>query len=173
MSVHSAPVLKPDQPARWRLHVASCRLPANEVLAQFKTANKLPQILARAEAEAAGADEALLLNTDGHVVEGAASNLFWIERARVCTPPLASGVLAGVTRAVVAELCRQLRVPFGEATIELEALFRAQAVFLSLSSYGIVEAESINGRLVGGSPITKLLQSAYQGLLEDFAACAG
>ncbi len=67
MSLHPAPAL--DAPARWSLVTSSCRLPANEPLAQFKTCNKLPQILARAEADAAGADEALLLNTEGYVVE--------------------------------------------------------------------------------------------------------
>jgi branched-subunit amino acid aminotransferase/4-amino-4-deoxychorismate lyase len=73
------------------------RLPAGEKLAHYKTANKLAQILARAEADAAGADEALLCNTEGFVVEGASSNLFWVEGDTVCTPPLASGILAGVT----------------------------------------------------------------------------
>jgi len=62
MSLHPAPAM--DAPARWNLITSSCRLPANEPLAQFKTCNKLSQILARAEADAAGADEALLLNTE-------------------------------------------------------------------------------------------------------------
>src|SRR5262249_52865682 len=57
----------------WRLGTASFRLPAQEILAQFKNCNKLPQVLARAQVEEAGADEALLLNTDGFVVEGASS----------------------------------------------------------------------------------------------------
>ena len=51
---------------------------ANEPLAQLKHCNKLPQILARAEAEQAAAAEALLTNTDGEVVEAAAGDLFWI-----------------------------------------------------------------------------------------------
>jgi branched-subunit amino acid aminotransferase/4-amino-4-deoxychorismate lyase len=76
---------------QWKLITASPRLPAGEPLAQFKTCNKLAQVLARAEADAAGADEALLVNTDGFVVEGASSNLFWVERDTVCTPPLAGG----------------------------------------------------------------------------------
>src|SRR6266478_1503384 len=93
MSLHPAPSIDPQTPPRWRLTTSTLRLPAGEPLAQFKTCNKLSQVLARAEADAAGADEALLLNTDGHVVEGASSNLFWIEDQTVCTPPLASGIL--------------------------------------------------------------------------------
>ena len=64
MSLHSAPVFDFEKPPRWRLATSSFRLPANEPLAQFKTCNKLPQILARAQADEAGADEALLLNTE-------------------------------------------------------------------------------------------------------------
>ena len=64
----------------------------------FKTANKLPQVLARAEADAAGAQEAILLNTDGCIAEGTSSNVFWLEGDAVCTTPLPSGALPGVTR---------------------------------------------------------------------------
>src|SRR5260370_41408757 len=67
MSLHTAPPLDPEPPLRWRLTTSSLRLLANDPLAQFKTCNKLPHIMARAEAEEAGADEALLLNSDGFV----------------------------------------------------------------------------------------------------------
>src|ERR1700722_1657657 len=56
MSLHPAPHAASQPPPVWRAITASCRLPANEALAQFKTCNKLPQILARAEADAANAD---------------------------------------------------------------------------------------------------------------------
>src|SRR5580704_7565373 len=115
MSLHAAPDAEANR--EWRVIIATPRLPANEPLAQFKTSNKLPQILARMEADAAGADEALLLNTDGEVVEGSGSNLFWIKDGTVCTPPLASGVLPGVTRVVVLEICKQSGVPFRECNI--------------------------------------------------------
>src|SRR5439155_15849949 len=103
MTVHPSPAADGQSLQPWRLITSSFRLPANEPLAQFKTCNKLPQILARAEADVAGAQEALLLNTEGHVVEASSSNLFWIEGNTVCTPPLAAGILPGVTRAVVFE----------------------------------------------------------------------
>src|SRR5207237_8017976 len=110
MSLHSTTVIPSNGSLQWRLKTASVRLPANEPLAQFKTCNKLPQILARAEADTAGADEALLLNTDGHVVEAASSNLFWVRDQTVCTPPLTSGIVAGVTRTVVLEICSSLGI---------------------------------------------------------------
>jgi branched-chain amino acid aminotransferase len=149
----------------WKLVTASFRLPSNERVAQFKTCNKLSQILARAEADAAGADEALLLNTDGFVVEGASSNLFWIEEGVVCTPPLPSGILAGVTRAVVLELCSKLQLQAHEACAHPEQLKRADGVFVSLSSMGVVPAESLDGSQMRSSPVIEKLRTAYDELV--------
>jgi len=154
---HSAP--------RWKLITSSHRLPANEPLAQFKTCNKLAQILARAEADAAGADEALLLNTDGFVVEGASSNLFWIDGDTICTPPLASGILPGVTREVVLEICEKLGLKTREANINGEELKSAAGVFLSLSSFGVVEAASLNGVTLKLSLWTGKIQGSYHKLI--------
>ena len=164
MSLHPAPA---STSARWKLRTASQRLPAGDKLAQFKTANKLAQILARAEAEAAGADEALLCNTDGFVVEGASSNLFWIESGTVCTPPLASGILAGVTRAVTLELCKQLGLSVAERQITPGKLLRADGVFLTLSSLGVVEASALDGESLGRSAIATTIHHAYEKLLRE------
>jgi branched-chain amino acid aminotransferase len=146
---------------RWRARTTSFRLPANEPLAQFKTCNKLAQILARAEAEAAGANEGLLLNTDGCVVEGASSNLFWLEGNTVCTPPVAGGILPGVTRDVVPELCAKLKLQFREADTRPEELAQSDGVFLSLSTHGIVELVDLDGSPLRSSPMTTLLSQAY------------
>jgi branched-subunit amino acid aminotransferase/4-amino-4-deoxychorismate lyase len=152
---------------RWRARTADCRLPAGEALAQFKTCNKLAQVLARAEAEAAGADEALLLNTAGFLVEGASSNLFWVQNGGVNTPPLASGILAGVTRAVVRELCEAHGVPFQEAQLKPAELPLMDGAFLSLSSLGLVELAEVDGIPLNRAPILPQLHAAYQTLLRE------
>lgn len=152
---------QPIPPVKWKLITSSLRLPAGESLAQFKTCNKLPQILARAEADAAGADEALLLNTDGFVVEGASSNLFWIDGDTVCTPPLAGGILAGVTRAVVLDICRSLGVKTRESNVTPEELKHRHGAFLSLSSWGIVQAISLDGGVLHPSPLIEKLRTSY------------
>lgn len=152
--------------AKWNLVTSRVRLPANETLALVKHANKLPQVLARAQADQAGADEALLTNTDGELVEGASSNLFWIQKGAICTPPLAAGILSGVTRAVVNELSTALRLPFREVATNQKELLNAEGVFLSLSSYGIVEAVSLDGTTLPHHPFTRLLHAAYADLVE-------
>ena len=150
----------PNVLQNWRLSTSSFRLPANQPLAQFKNCNKLPQVLARAEVEK-NADEALLSNTDGFVVEGASSNLFWIEQNAICTPPLASGILSGVTRSVVLELCQSISLPALEHNITANRLLDSDGVFLSLSSFGIIQATFLDGQSLHQSPLTYQLHSAY------------
>ena len=164
MSVHALPAAR--DPARgWRLVTSARRLPAGEALAQYKTANKLAQVLARAEAEAMGADEALMLNTDGFAVEGASSNLFWVHAGVVCTPPMTCGVLAGVTRAVILELGNELALPVKETTVTREELRLAEGVFLTLSSLGVMMASELDGAPLAQSPLVEELHRAYGELL--------
>lgn len=170
MTLHPVPGAPSTGSASWKLVTASFRLPAGEKLAHFKTANKLAQVLARAEADAAGADEALLCNTDGFVIEGASSNLFWIEGDTVCTPPLASGILAGVTRAVTLELCQQLGLPVAERQVTPEQLRRVSGVFLTLSSLGVVGATALDDFALAPSACVAKLGHAYdQCLARDCA----
>lgn len=161
MTLHPMAQVDLNHPPLWKLVTASHRLPARAPLASFKNANKLPQILARAEADAAGADEALLLNTSGRVVEGTTSNLFWVKRGVVCTPPLAAGILPGVTRVVVREICRALKIPSGEISPRRRDLSSAEGVFLSMSSWGIVEAAELDGRKLRRARCVKKIQQCY------------
>jgi aminodeoxychorismate lyase len=165
MSLHPAPEMDSANPPRWRLMTASVRLPAGEPLAQFKTCNKLPQILARAEGAAAGADESLLLNTDGFVVEASSSNLFWIEGGAVGTAPLSGGILPGVTREAVLEICRSLGIASREGNLTSSDLKRMDGVFLSLSSFGVVEAASLDGAALKTSALPGKIRDAYRELV--------
>lgn len=161
MTLHPAPVFDPHNPPRWHLATASQRVSANDPLARAKTCNKLPWILARAEAEAQGADAALLLNTAGEVAEADCANLFWIERGAICTPPLSSGALPGVTRQLVINLCRQLNSPCEERPARPEQLIVAEGAFLTLSTLGIVTVASIDQHRFAESPRIEELRQAY------------
>ena len=88
-------------PPDGNLITSSFRIPAGDPLAAFKTTSKILHVLARAEAVERGADEALLLNTNGEVAETAGGNLFWVHDDTICTVPAECGVLPGVTRAAV------------------------------------------------------------------------
>ena len=108
MSLHSIPEINNNHPPTWRLVTSSLALRAADPLSHFKSSNRLIQVLARAEADAAGGDEALLLNDAGHAVETASGNLFWLENGEVFTAPPGTGILPGIARSVVFEVCEAL-----------------------------------------------------------------
>lgn len=171
MSLRPAPIINRKTPAQWNLITSSFHLPSNEPLARFKTANKLSQVLARAEADSVHANEALLLNTDGFVIEGTSSNLFWIKRGTIYTPPLVAGILPGVTRSVVLEIAAKLKIPIREKNIRLKELAQTDGIFLSLSSLGIVEAKSLDQKRLKKSPLTAQIARSYTDILMNSCAC--
>lgn len=144
-----------------RLITSTHRLWAEDPLASFKTTNKLLHILARTEAQQSHADDALLLNTRGEPTEATSSNLFWIDEETICTPPLNSGALDGITRRVVIELCSQLGFAVHEFTTLIPL---ASAIFLTNSVHGIVEVASLDNRSLPPSPLVNRIRQAYQSL---------
>jgi len=165
LSLHPAPVLDDKGPARWRVITSSYCLPANDPLTSVKTANKLPEVMARAQADAAGAHDAILLNPGGYIAEGTSCNIFWVRDKVVCTTPLASGALPGVTRAAIHELCVKMKIPYREKSAKPADLLKAQGAFLTNTSMGVVEVESLDGHKLPRSPSVKKLWAAYRALL--------
>ena len=137
----------PPAPHARRLRVARTRVDASRPLAEAKTAQFLPYLLARAEARAAGADDALLLNHADAVVEAATANIFAIIDGRLVTPSLSEGALPGVTRADVLDLSIDLGALAEERRISLEELASAEAIVLTSSVSGIVAAASLEAVL--------------------------
>lgn len=167
LALHPAPRLAAPKPQRVRLITAAIRLAADDPLAAVKTCNKLPHILARAEAEAAGAEDALLLNTRGEIAEATASNIFWFERERLLTPSSRTGSLPGITRGIVCELARGLGLRSAVVDKLPGALRKASGVFLTNSVSGIVEVSRLDGVRVRLSPWTRKLQAAYARLMRS------
>ena len=113
------------------------------------------------EADEQGADEALLLNTNGHIAEATSANVFWIENKTVCTPPLDSGALPGVTRGVVLELCHQLEISHTEKNITPELLPQVDGFFLTSIAIEVREVSHSDAHELRRSPITEVLRRAY------------
>jgi len=139
-------------------------------LSNLKTVNYLENILARAEARRRSADEALFLNTTGQLAETSASNLFIVANGRVLTPPIEAGILPGITRACVLELCAAEGIRFAEVPLELHQLREAAEAFLTGSIMEIMPLTSFAGEPIGsGRPgeITRQLQQAYRDLVDE------
>ncbi len=161
MSLHEAPPLEPEPVPTWQVVTSSLRVVPAERLTQHKTGSKWLQILARQEAEAAGADEALLLNTQGEVAEGAAANLFWVRGPILYTSPAAVGMLPGVTRAVLLEICAQQGFQVKKRLIQLNQLLNSDTLIFTNSAHGVVEGRSLDGRPFPGAPLVGQLRRLY------------
>jgi branched-chain amino acid aminotransferase len=155
------PLPAPEDRA-WKVIVSSLRIAAHDLVPQHKTANRLVNVLAAAEAQERGADDALLVNTEGHVTEGTSSNVFWTKDGLVHTPPAEDGLLPGVTRAVVFDLCRAIGMPVMETSADINALKKADGVFLTLTSRGVVEVAELDGELLSRSPLVATLAAEYR-----------
>lgn len=150
--------------------LASARRNEYSPLSNLKTVNYLENILARAEARRGDADEALFLNTSGQLAEAAASNLFIVEGDRVLTPPIEAGILPGITRACVLELCATEGIRFTETPVELQQLREAAEAFLTGSIMEVMPLTSFAGKAISsGQPgeITRQLQQAYRDLVDE------
>src|SRR5438309_11929542 len=97
----------------------------------LKTGNYLNNILALREAHEAGADDAILLDLRGQVTEATTSNVFFVQRGVLVTPPLSLGMLEGVTRAVAIEAARREGILVREEPPGAEALAAADEVFVT------------------------------------------
>ncbi len=162
--------VRPYAPApEWFTHgiraiTATGRLNEHAASAGLKQLGYLDAVLAQREADAAGVEDALRLDTAGHLAEGAASNLFLLRGGVLHTPPLSCGVLPGITRAVVLELAAAAWVPTNTAPVAPEMLCDADEAFLTSSLRGIASLVEIDRRPVGvgrPGPLTIRLRAAY------------
>lgn len=133
------------------------------LLGRHKTTSRLAYDLAREEARAAGADEALLVSPAGEVLEGAASNLFVVgSGGEVVTPPLSADVLPGVTRAIVIALCAEFGNSVREVAVPVEMLRRAEEVFVTNSVQEVLPLAWVAGRATPGRTLSLRLLAAYR-----------
>ena len=113
---------------------------------RIKSLNYLNHILARMEANHAGADEALLLNAQGLVAEGTADNVFIARDGILLTPPVTDGALAGITRAAVMEVAVASGIEVQEKSIAPYDLYTADECFLTGTGAELIPVGSIDGR---------------------------
>lgn len=126
------------------LHPTEIRRNETSPAAGLKTLGYLDAVLAAGAARAAGFDEALFRNTRGHVACAGTANLFAVIDGGLVTPPLADGVLPGILRAEIrAVRAPRLGLPVAERSLGLDALLRAEAVFVTNSLRGLAPVTAI------------------------------
>jgi len=135
-----------------KLITSTIRVLADDPLTQHKTANRLPNILARQQADEAGADEALILNHRGEIAEASAANIFCVREKVLLTPPLSAGAVAGTTREFLLRIAPQLNLAPRESVLNIADLRAADAVFLTSAHWLATAAVALDGISLRQSP---------------------
>lgn len=141
-----------------------------------KIGNYLVAVLAMREAKKHGANEALIVDREGLVSEGASSNVFLVRGGTLLTPPLSAGILAGVTRKYALAAAKELGVRIEEACPSTDELLAAEEVFVSSSIRELLPIVRVNGALIGTGevgPVTRALRVKFRQLVEREMSAAG
>ena len=131
-------------------------------LSGHKTLNYLENIRARRAAIAAGCDEMLFIDSSGHVIEGAGTNIFIVRDGVALTPPLSAGPLPGIARAQVLALLGPDRAR--EAPVDIALLHNATEVIVTNALMGVMPVSRIENHAydLAKNPFTRALQENYR-----------
>lgn len=155
------------------LGVVTCatrRIPHGALSPMVKSLNYLNNVLAKIEAANAGAGEGLMLNEHGYVAECTGDNIFIVKRGKIYTPPISSGALAGVTRAVVFEMAREAGIEISEPDMTRYDIFTADECFLTGTAAELIPVVSLDRRTIGDGkpgPVTKRLMTRFHELTQS------
>ncbi len=148
--------LYPEEVYRNGLTIVTCatrRVSAAALSPAVKSLNYLNNVMARIEANLAGADEALMLNEAGNIAECTADNVFIIKKGQIFTPPISAGALRGITRSVVFEIADELGMKITETEITRHDVFIADECFLTGTAAEVIPVIKADGRVIGdGKP---------------------
>jgi len=131
----------------------------------IKSISFLNYILARIEAKQAGFDDAVLVNSRGHICEATVSNICMVRRRALMTPRLEDGLLPGITRGVILALAPRVGLKARETTVTRSMLYNADEVFLTNSLMEVMPVVKVDNKIIGsGLPglITHKLSAEYK-----------
>lgn len=141
------------------------RHPVDTTTHEIKSLNYLNSVLAKMEATAYGADEAIGLDKNGIVAEGVGENLFVVKDGKIFTPPSSTGALAGITAKLATEFAKNLGFSVTEANMTPFQLFTADELFFTGTAAEVVPIREVNRRQIGNGkpgPVTKKLMAAFE-----------
>lgn len=137
---------------------------------QIKSLNYLNNILAKIEANRAGAAEAIMLNHDGIVTEATGDNIFIVKNGEILTPPVYVGILDGITRRTVIEAAKKEGIPVRETEFTLFNVYNADECFLTGTAAEAIAVTSVDGRTIGSGvqgEVTKRILAAFRRAAHD------
>jgi len=161
LAEHKAPVY---DKSGLTLQTASIRRPPPNILdPQIHHANLLNSILAKIEANEAGADDALMLDINGNVAETNATHVFLVRGGELATSRVVA-CPAGITRATILEICAAEKIPCREADLSLDDVYAANELFCTGTMGELAGVTKVDGRTIGDGKVgsmTKRLSELY------------
>lgn len=161
-----------DQRERgWAGAVANFPVNHRSPLSEVKSTSYQEHLLARHFARRAGADEAIMLNCDGLLAEGAMSNIFIVKNGTVFTPQVEDGALPGIVRLKIGLICARIGVEYAEESLALEQLLEADEAFMTNSLVEVMPLVRVGERPLGnGSPgsVSRRLHIEHRRDVEQF-----
>ena len=146
------------------------RNPVDAATHEMKSLNYLNSILGKIEANNIGADEAICLDTRGYICEGVGENIFIVSDGKLLTPPISSGALDGITRALIIRLAKKLGIEVTERNITPNELFNADEVFFTGTAAEVAPIRDVNKRVIGTGkpgPVTKRIMREFEKATKD------
>ena len=139
-------------------------------LSGVKTTSWLNNVWSLAEATKDGFDEVVLLNERNEVSECTSANIFVVKNGKVRTPPLSSGCLEGVTRAVLMEIAPDAGISIAEQSLRVEDLYSADEVFISSTNRNVIGVGEIAGHKIASSsgPVTQRLSGLFEAYIDEY-----
>ena len=130
--------------------------------------NYTNSVIANLEAKKSGADEAIILSTEGHVAEGSGENIFLVQNGVLLTPSKESDILPGITRDSIIKIAQNSGIETTERLVHREELYTADEVFFTGTASEVTPITSVDSKKIGSGkpgPITKMLAEKYNAVI--------
>lgn len=162
-------VYKPsDYEQGFSLGLSEVRRNAHSNLTYVKSFNYAENIIERDKVISRGHNEALFLNTEGFVSEGAVSNIFFIENGVIFTPKVKCGLLPGIIREFVLRSSLDMGFKIQEGEFTLDRLMEAQGVFITNSIMGIMKVVKIEDKVINENRVVAEIKGYYDRYVESY-----
>lgn len=168
ISTRQIPYKHSDYEKGFSLGLSEVRRNAYSNLTYVKSFNYVENIIERDIIIDKGYNEALFLNTDGFISEGAVSNIFFIKNGIIFTPKTKCGLLPGIVREFVIKYSSSIGIEIQEGEFTYSELMDAQGVFITNSVMGIMKVSIIDGKVLNESTVVSQIKGYYDRYVENY-----
>ncbi len=168
ISTRELPYKNSDYERGFSIGLSDVRRNAHSNLTYVKSFNYVENILERDKIINKGYNEALFLNTEGFISEGAISNIFFIQDGIIFTPKIKCGLLPGIIREFVIQNSLSIGFKIQEGEFTLDRLMEAQGVFITNSVMGIMKVSKIEGKVINESMVVSKIKRYYDRYIEKY-----